>query len=468
MSPSGTSPHSNANGAAGYSDNGQHNTSGERQHQQRNTEYSTPQSHTSDNSHDRVANTGGEDTTYWDERREHTGYSRNDTESPEYAENEQSFRVQGGVDSYEHIDPDSAYRVEENQMQFLEEAFKKFDSSGNGRVPTFDLPALLESIGRNPSDADNMLKDFDPDRTKSMTFQQFVDLLNVGRPPLPDDSPDPKIYEFIRVLEEYRVKCEDEGNYLEAGRAAKQLAVLRKQEERRQNKALRARQLAERQDVQIAHNMQFAEFNSAWDRYIAEYDQMAQMYIKQMTEKHTQKLKEFQQALHTELISKPPRFSRELLDWRKRQTLLAKQRKYAEAQKIKRIADELEKRERMKMDEHRLKVFQQREQKFRQQQKQELASLLKRIDVRRREHLKQRENDTKRLLQRNKNVQQVLETKQSMELNKRRQEIKLSLAPKQHTMQRESNRSPGATSVSRSRSASPQKGLTTGSTSPSR
>lgn len=142
------------------------------------------------------------------------------------------------------------------------------------------------------------------------------------------------------------MKCEEEGNYLEAGRAAKQLAVLRKQvregydlrmhgieasfqyqklqEERRQNKALRARQLAERQDVQIAHNMQFAEFNAAWDRYIAEYDQMAQMYIKQMTEKHSQKTKEFQQALHAELISKPPRFSRELLDWRKRQTLLAK------------------------------------------------------------------------------------------------------------------------------------------------
>lgn len=29
--------------------------------------------------------------------------------------------------------------------------------------------------------ADIMLKDFDPDRNKSMTFQQFVDLLNVGR-----------------------------------------------------------------------------------------------------------------------------------------------------------------------------------------------------------------------------------------------------------------------------------------------
>lgn len=78
------------------------------------------------------------------------------------------------------------------------------------------------------------------------------------------EGPDPKVLEFLRILEEYRVKCEEEGNYLEAGRAHKQIAVLRKQEERRQSKAIESRQLTERQDVQLAHNMQFAEFNASW------------------------------------------------------------------------------------------------------------------------------------------------------------------------------------------------------------
>ena len=67
---------------------------------------------------------------------------------------------------------------------------------------------------------------------------------------------------------EYRVKCEEEGNYLEAGRAHKQLVILRKQEEKRQQKAVRARQISERQDVQLAHNMQFSDFNAAWDSYM--------------------------------------------------------------------------------------------------------------------------------------------------------------------------------------------------------
>ncbi len=49
-----------------------------------------------------------------------------------------------------------------------------------------------------------------------------------------------------------------------------------------------------------------------------------QMYIQQMTERHAQKLREFQEQLHAELTKKPPKYSKELLDWRRREQLLAK------------------------------------------------------------------------------------------------------------------------------------------------
>jgi hypothetical protein len=76
--------------------------------------------------------------------------------------------------------------------------------------------------------------------------------------------------------------------------------------------------------------------------------------------------------------------------------LYRRAKKYSEAEKVKRVADELELRERSKIDEERLQIFQQKEAKFRAQQQAELAALLKRIDCRRREHLKQRELDSKR------------------------------------------------------------------------
>jgi hypothetical protein len=236
-----------------------------------------------------------------------------------------------------------------------------------------------------------------------------------GGDALPSELTDPKVMDFLRILDEYRLKCEDENNYEEAERASKQLDNLRKQEMKRQIKALNARQVSERQDIQIAHNMQFAEFNEAWDKYMKEYDTMAQQYIKQMTERHATELRDFQEEQHQKMVEKPPKFSKELLEWRRRQHMLAKQKNYAEAQKIKRIADMMEAKERSKIDGDWKSSFGTKELKFRNQQNAELSALLKRIDVRRKEHLAQRNLDSKRLLQRNRNVQAVLASKQGVE-----------------------------------------------------
>ena len=57
--------------------------------------------------------------------------------------------------------------------------------------------------------------------------------------------------------------------------------------------------------------------------------------------------------------------------------------------------------ERREMEQAQAIVFARREAKFRLQQQAELQALLKRIECRRKEHIKQRNLDTKRLLQRN-------------------------------------------------------------------
>ncbi|KAA0152929.1 hypothetical protein FNF27_00092 [Cafeteria roenbergensis] len=320
--------------------------------------------------------------------------------------------------------------VPEAELETLQAIFAEFDTDGSGAISTRELEHVFERLGRDPAEADAMLRDVDPDRSGLLTFQEFVDLLVSARGSSAPDGPDAKVLEFLRILEEYRIKCEGEGSYLEAERATNQLSTLRKQEERRVLRALKARHAAERQDVVIANNMQFAEFTSAWDKYLEEYDRMAEMYIKQMTERHRDKLRVFQESLNEEMARAPPKYSKELLDWRKREALLAKQKKYGEAQKVKRIADELELRERTKMDDDKLGVLKQRETRFRAQQDNELSALLKRIDARRREHLKQLEIDSKRLKQRNKNVIAVLESKQSVEFSKMKSKVKMDLQPR--------------------------------------
>lgn len=327
-----------------------------------------------------------------------------------------------------------SHRYSSEEFSVIRNLFEATDSERNGFVTVNQLPNILAKLGKSDDEIVNITKasaKVADDTGGRLTFEDFIAVLeqsdNASESALPYEGPDPKVLEFCRILEEYRVKCEEEGNYLEAARSLKQLGVLRKQEEKRQQKAIRARQISERQDVQLAHNMQFSDFNSSWDKYMEEYDSMAQLYIQQMTEGHAVKLLDFQKNLRAELSERLPKWSKELLEWRRRQHMLARRKAYGEAQKIKKIADQAEEKEKMDSEQEQAIVFARREAKFRQQQQSELQALLKRIEVRRKEHIKQRNVDSKRLLQRNRNVQAVLESKQSVESHRLNQEIKKNL-----------------------------------------
>lgn len=319
-----------------------------------------------------------------------------------------------------------------DEKSVLKNLFDTFDLNESGSIHINQLPGLLVKIGKDGSEvvavteAASKVAD---EQEGLISFEDFIRILEDTDQTEEStlEGPDKKVLEFLRILEEYRLKCEEEGNYLEAGRANKQLQILKKQEEKRQQKAIIARHIAERQDVQLAHSMQFNEFNSSWDKYMEEYDIMAQTYIQQMTERHAVILLEFQKALRSELASKPPKWSRELLDWRRRQHTMARSKHYAEAQKIRKVADQAEEKERRDMEQAQAVVFARKEAKFRQQQQSELHALLKRIEARRKEHIKQRDLDSKRLLQRNRNVQAVLESKQAVETQKLFAEIKKQL-----------------------------------------
>merc|ERR1711991_964008 len=96
--------------------------------------------------------------------------------------------------------------------------------------------------------------------------------------------------------------------------------------------------------------------------------------------------------------------------------------------KLKTQSDKEEHKERLEMEQATAVAFARREAKYRQQQQAELQALLKRIECRRKEHIKQRNLDSKRLLQRNRNVQSVLESKQAAEAHRLFQDIKKNLA----------------------------------------
>lgn len=198
-----------------------------------------------------------------------------------------------------------------------------------------------------------------------------------------DENPHEETMSYLQVLAEYQLLSEEAGNYEECARVTDTAAALRRQEEGRRVQAIKARHVTERASVAAAQAQQFKDFNASWDRYLSEYDAMATLYVQQLQEKQLLKLRAQQEALHGELVRKPVKFGREVLDWRGREAVLVKHHKYSEAARIKAVVEELERRERARIDEERLVMFSQREANFRAHQRAELEALLKRVETRR-------------------------------------------------------------------------------------
>ena len=110
-----------------------------------------------------------------------------------------------------------------------------------------------------------------------------------------------------------------------------------------------------------------------------------------------------------------PKFSKDLLNLRKIQDTLAKQKDYAEAHKMKLKADALEAWELEKWHSQRQQDLLGKEAKFKVAKQSELQALQKRIQTGREEQKKQRHQDLERLLQRYQNVKAELEAQQNLE-----------------------------------------------------
>jgi cobalamin biosynthesis Mg chelatase CobN len=137
-------------------------------------------------------------------------------------------------------------------------------------------------------------------------------------------SEDTAVQDFLEILEEHRKNCERQGKYVEAEISKNRLEELRLHEENRRREAMRSRQIAERLGVEEAHMLEFQQFNMIWDNKMADYETHAEELVEAMKDRHGGELRDFQRKLMGKQIR--PKFSRDLLNLRKIQDTLAKQK----------------------------------------------------------------------------------------------------------------------------------------------
>lgn len=123
--------------------------------------------------------------------------------------------------------------------------------------------------------------------------------------------------------------------------AKKRLEELKQHQEQRREESMRSRQIVQRLGVEEAHMVDFQQFNAAWDDKMKEYEERATELLEAMRQRHMLDYNDYRKRSESEPQRKP-KFSKELLDLRKIEVTLAKQCEYAEAQKVKVHADEME------------------------------------------------------------------------------------------------------------------------------
>ena len=171
---------------------------------------------------------------------------------------------------------------------------------------------------------------------------------------------------------------------------------------------------------------------------MAEYEATAYKSLEKLKEKHIAEYQELMEKVTAE-AQKKVKHSKELLALRQKQQVLAKQKSYEEAEKIKAKADQLESIEDEKNEAIVKKIIETKEKKLRQQQQMALAALLKRIQRDRNEQIKHREMDSSRLIMRNRNIINTLIIKQNSEAKKTLQQVKESLGDVKKAMKSISN-----------------------------
>ena len=226
-------------------------------------------------------------------------------------------------------------------------------------------------------------------------------------------SADVALDEYIKVLAEYRRNCEAKGNYKEAELVQHVLKHLKLEEESRHVRALTEQQDMEKMGLEEAHLLEFQTFNRIWNEKIDSFEEH-QLDLEAMTlERHSMELAKFH-AQMTEQMPRRIKFSKDLLNLRSIQETLARQRNYAEAQKMKQKADRIESLELDKLNKERGDVYFKKETQILSRHRNELLAMRKRMERGRLELERARKRELEMLLQRYNNVKRGLEGQQNI------------------------------------------------------
>ena len=159
-----------------------------------------------------------------------------------------------------------------------------FDPQRTGHIEVKDLETIMGSLQRDANEVRDFVDRLDPNSNGRISFEEFLDLMQQIENKIVKDTgmtgnadmsaqqmapheqmmrdtssrgminvtADSKVLDFLRLLEEYRRKCEEQGNYAEARKSRAKFEELLRKETQRQKNNIRAAQEQELQNIEAA------------------------------------------------------------------------------------------------------------------------------------------------------------------------------------------------------------------------
>lgn len=319
------------------------------------------------------------------------------------------------------------------QISSIQQIFADFDYEGIGKVRLERVPELIVSLGRDIALGHEVRRLLDGTvQDELVSFEEVVQKLKKVEETVPAESTMETTtpLTLLKRLNAYRKKCEANGEYAEAQKARRKYEELRAKEEERQRRLVDQAQQHEMNEVEQAQRQQFLAFSAAWDKYMADYEATAYMSLERLKEQHSGEFAQLQDKIRNQ--PNRVRCSRELLEMRRKQEALAKLGKYEDAWQVKEAADQLEEWEMARTASSANDSTRRHEHRIRSQQQKALSALLKRIQRDRGEQIRHRQEDSQRLIQRNKNLKADLLKKQHLEFQRAEAAIRSIMSQPEH------------------------------------
>lgn len=237
------------------------------------------------------------------------------------------------------------------------------------------------------------------------------------------DLRDSTTFDTISELNNQRIGCEDNGDFMEASRIKEKIHRLGEEFYRRKLIELKNKHQNEKDQLENEFQRELNQCNDFWNNKIESYNEQSGSLEMELRQKHEQKLEGYQELLDEKVrqVGKP---SPEVLNLEYQIKRLVKDQRYKEAHALQKKCEELKNKCMQKIESATNNRKQHKIEHFIQQQENEMQALCYKIDTGREELIKSREKDYQKLVAKYRVLRENLDDSQILEFQKTEKTLK--------------------------------------------